>query len=184
MEPDGRWYDSGRIHRRTEFTVLIATENGMMKLTLLCTPVERVFHRSPPDREKFLYSTGSGKFMKRVAMPGDENFWRICLAGKNADRKPPGRPPAGRHIAPRKKGYTRIDIRMDNKTGKLFVLEANAQCRISEDENYTSIGAILRLSGKTFSKLVLEILHDAWIRCEKQKLKPIGRWKQCPCLNT
>ena len=34
------------------------------------------------------------------------------------------------------------------------MLEVNAQCGLSEDEDYTSIGAILRYSGKTFSDLV------------------------------
>ncbi len=39
-------------------------------------------------------------------------------------------------------GYGRLDIRMDRQTGKMYVLEVNAQCGLSEDEDYTSIGAI------------------------------------------
>ena len=58
-------------------------------------------------------------------------------------------------------GYTRVDIRMDLVTNKLYVLEVNAQCGISEDENFTSIGAILKFSGRTFSQLIEEILNDA-----------------------
>jgi D-alanine-D-alanine ligase len=58
-------------------------------------------------------------------------------------------------------GYTRIDIRKDKTSGKLYVLEANAQCGISEDENYTSIGAILKMTGKTFTELVTEIITEA-----------------------
>jgi hypothetical protein len=58
-------------------------------------------------------------------------------------------------------GYTRVDVRMDHTTGKLYVLEVNAQCGLSEDEDYTSIGAILRLSGCTFTALVAEIIYDA-----------------------
>ena len=57
-------------------------------------------------------------------------------------------------------GYTRIDIRMDATTKKLYVLEVNAQCGLSEDEDYTSIGAILRFGGKTFAQLVVEIIND------------------------
>jgi D-alanine-D-alanine ligase len=53
---------------------------------------------------------------------------------------------------------------MDSKTKKLYVLEVNAQCGLSEDENYTSIGAILRMSNKTFSELVIEIINDAFLR--------------------
>ena len=66
-------------------------------------------------------------------------------------------------------GYTRADIRMDKETGKLYVLEVNAQCGISEDENFTSIGAILRFSGKRFSQLVIEILNDAFVRASLKK---------------
>ena len=44
---------------------------------------------------------------------------------------------------------------------KLYVLEVNAQCGISEDEDYTSIGAILRFSKGSFSQVVRAILDDA-----------------------
>ena len=59
------------------------------------------------------------------------------------------------------KGYTRIDIRQDATTGKLYMLEANAQCGLSEDENYTSIGAILKASNVSFTEVIGEILKDA-----------------------
>ena len=61
-------------------------------------------------------------------------------------------------------GYTRVDVRMDSSTKKLFVLEVNAQCGISEDENYTSIGAILKASNIEFKTLVVEIIEDALVR--------------------
>jgi hypothetical protein len=41
------------------------------------------------------------------------------------------------------------------------MLEANAQCGLSEDENYTSIGAILKASNVTFTEVIGEILKDA-----------------------
>jgi D-alanine-D-alanine ligase len=59
------------------------------------------------------------------------------------------------------KGYTRADIRRDQSTGQLYVLEVNAQCGLSEDENYTSIGAILRVNQTPFARLIAEILADA-----------------------
>jgi hypothetical protein len=62
------------------------------------------------------------------------------------------------------KGYGRVDIRMDAQTGKLYVLEVNAQCGLSEDEDYTSIGAILRLSNKSFEAMVSEIIEEAMQR--------------------
>jgi D-alanine-D-alanine ligase len=71
-------------------------------------------------------------------------------------------------VATKGKGYTRVDVRMDSATKKLYVLEVNAQCGLSEDENYTSIGAILRLSNKTFKELVTEIINDAFVRYENK----------------
>ena len=44
------------------------------------------------------------------------------------------------------RGYGRVDLRQDRVTGEIVVLEVNAQCGISEDEAYTSIGAILRFA--------------------------------------
>jgi D-alanine-D-alanine ligase len=41
------------------------------------------------------------------------------------------------------------------------VLEVNAQCGLSEDEDYTSIGAILRLSNQPFAELVKKIIETA-----------------------
>jgi D-alanine-D-alanine ligase len=64
-------------------------------------------------------------------------------------------------VATKGKGYTRVDIRQDSETGKFYVLEVNAQCGLSEDEDYTSIGAILRLSNQTFTGLVKKIIDTA-----------------------
>ena len=60
---------------------------------------------------------------------------------------------------------------MDKQSGKLYVLEVNAQCGLSEDENYTSIGAILKVSGKSFTGIVAEILKDA---LRRSITKPVG----------
>ena len=57
---------------------------------------------------------------------------------------------------------------MDAATGKLYMLEVNAQCGLSEDENYTSIGAILKVSDKSFTEIIVEILKDALRRSISQ----------------
>ena len=53
---------------------------------------------------------------------------------------------------------------MDKNTGNLFVLEVNAQCGLSEDENYTSIGAIARIGEHPYHEMIAHILEDACIR--------------------
>jgi D-alanine-D-alanine ligase len=67
------------------------------------------------------------------------------------------------YAAVRGTGYGRVDLRMDGKTGRLYVLEVNAQCGISEDEDYTSIGAILRFAARPFSGAVREIIDESLV---------------------
>jgi D-alanine-D-alanine ligase len=50
----------------------------------------------------------------------------------------------------------------------------NAQCGLSEDENYTSIGAIIRLGNETYSNLILHILQDALQRHTVKQRKPVA----------
>lgn len=51
------------------------------------------------------------------------------------------------------------------------MLEANAQCGLSEDEDYTSIGAILKTSKISYTQVVFEILQDALRRHESSNHK-------------
>jgi len=83
------------------------------------------------------------------------------------------------YVAVGGKGYGRVDLRLDAATGKLYVLEVNAQCGISEDEDFTSIGAILRLSGKSFSQMVQEIINNAFARKRRRK-RTIAAPKKAP----
>jgi D-alanine-D-alanine ligase len=128
-------------------------------------PVERVFHHSLPDREKFLSFDRLWEiYEEESAMPADENFYEyaavkdpaLCDAIKELSWQA--------YTALEGTGYTRVDIRQDRSSGKLYVLEANAQCGISEDENYTSIGAILRLDGCSFTELVQSLINNALAR--------------------
>ena len=126
--------------------------------------VERVFHESLREEEKFLSFDRLWEIYEEEApMPEEANFYNYALApdflqnalahlSLDAYRSVGGQ------------GYARLDIRMDGETGKLFVLEVNAQCGISEDENFTSIGAILRYADASFADLIREILIDAFVR--------------------
>jgi D-alanine-D-alanine ligase len=128
-----------------------------------------VFHASLPEKEKFLSFDRLWEiYEEETAMPGDENFYEYQLPAEDLI-EPIKKLSWDAYCATKGKGYTRVDIRMDAVTKKLYVLEVNAQCGISEDENYTSIGAILRISGKRFSQIVIEILNDAFVRASLKK---------------
>lgn len=147
-----------------EFTTFIVGSASQPDKCIVYEPVERVFHSSLPETEKFLSFDRLWEiYEKESPMPNGDNFYQYF-------------PPDPKLVDAIKKisldaycavgatGYGRLDIRMDATTGKLYMLEVNAQCGLSEDEDYTSIGAILRVSGKTFTQLVLEIIRDAFIR--------------------
>lgn len=127
-----------------EFTVLISGSYTNPANAVIYTPIERVFHSSLPAREKFLSFDRLWEiYEEESAMPNEENFYEYQAAPADLVEQIK-KLSWDAYVATRGKGYTRIDLRMDESSGKLFVLEVNAQCGISEDENFTSIGAILR----------------------------------------
>ena len=144
-----------------EFTTFITGSSDDPDTCIIYEPVERVFHKSLPESEKFLSFDRLWEIYEdETPMPQNENFYEY---------KPvePSLIPALKQLsldaykACGGKGYTRIDIRQDSATGKLYMLEANAQCGLSEDEDYTSIGAILKVSKVSFTEVIGEILKDA-----------------------
>ena len=144
-----------------EFTTFITGSFDDPDNCIVYEPVERVFHQSLPDAEKFLSFDRLWEIYEDEApMPQNENFYEYRSVE-------PSLVPALKQLsldaykACGGKGYTRIDIRQDANTGKLYMLEANAQCGLSEDEDYTSIGAILKASNVSFTEIIAEILKDA-----------------------
>jgi D-alanine-D-alanine ligase len=154
-----------------EFTVLISGSYNNPKDAKIYTPVERVFHASLPEQEKFLSFDRLWEIYEEEApMPGDGNFYEYALPDASLIDEIK-KISWDAYVATKGCGYTRIDVRMDKETGKMYVLEVNAQCGLSEDEDYTSIGAILRFSGNTYTELVAEIINDAFSRRSARELK-------------
>ena len=154
-----------------EFTVLISGSHNNFKGAKIYTPVERVFHHSLPEQEKFLsFDRLWEMYEDETPMPNDANFYEYGLpdAALINDIK---KISWDAFVACKGYGYARADVRMDKETGKLYVLEINAQCGLSEDEDFTSIGAILRFSGNTFTQLITEILNDALYQHSVKELK-------------
>ncbi len=143
-----------------EYTTFITGSADDEALCKVYEPVERVFHHSLPEGEKFLSFDRLWEIYEdETPMPQNENFYEY-------------KPVTGSIVSALKqlsldaykacggKGYTRIDIRQDAGSGKLYMLEANAQCGLSEDENYTSIGAIIKASEISFTEVIAEVLKD------------------------
>ncbi|MEO7983654.1 MAG: hypothetical protein ABI688_06210 [Bacteroidota bacterium] len=144
-----------------EYTTFITGSADDPGNCVVYEPVKRVFHESLPESEKFLSFDRLWEIYEdETPMPGNANFYEYRPAE-------PSLIPALKKLSMdaykscEGKGYTRIDIRQDAITGKLYMLEANAQCGLSEDEDYTSIGAILKASNISFTEIIAEILKDA-----------------------
>lgn len=147
-----------------EFTTLIVGSSSEPEKCIVYPAIERIFHESLPEEEKFLSFDRLWEIYEdEKPMPGNENFYnyhRPDVALMKALEKIT----LDAYISVGGKGYGRLDIRMDANTGKLYMLEVNAQCGLSNDEDYTSIGAILRYADKSFTRLIKEIIQDAFAR--------------------
>jgi D-alanine-D-alanine ligase len=144
-----------------EYTTFITGSADDPGNCIIYEPVKRNFHESLPESEKFLSFDRLWEIYEDEApMPGNGNFYEYGPVE-------PSLIPALKKLSMDAykscggKGYTRIDIRQDSSTGKLYMLEVNAQCGLSEDENYTSIGAIIKVSNVSFTEIIAEILKDA-----------------------
>ncbi len=147
-----------------EYTTFIVGSADAADQCVVYPPVERVFNRRLPPTEQFLSFDRLWEIYERESSLGDSEYlWEYGpvlqpLAQRIMDVS------WAAYAAVDGRGYGRVDLRMDADTGELFVLEVNSQCGLSEDENYTSIGAILRFAGVPFSRAVRAILDDAMRR--------------------
>jgi len=147
-----------------EFTTLIVGSSSEPDKCIVYPAVERIFHDSLPDEEKFLSFDRLWEiYESENPMPENENFYTYHRPDPSL-MKALEKISLDAYVAVGGTGYGRLDIRMDAGTGKLYMLEVNAQCGLSEDEDYTSIGAILRYADKSFTQLIREIIHDAFAR--------------------
>ena len=166
-----------------EFTTFIVGSYDKPEHAIIYQPVERVFNNKLPDHEKFLsfdrlWETYEAE--RPVGESGDtyEDFYNYFLP--SAELEEPLRQLSWDAFhAVKGTGYTRVDIRMDSSTGKLYVLEVNAQCGLSEDENHTSIGAIIRLGRHSFSEMIMAIMENALeMKVRKGSLRSSGVLKK------
>lgn len=147
-----------------EFTSFIVGSSSDLANCFVYPPVERIFHESLPEEEKFLSFDRLWEIYEdEKPMPGNDNFYHYQKPDASLVKKIE-KLSLQAYKAVGGTGYGRLDIRMDKNTGKLYMLEVNAQCGLSEDEDYTSIGAILRYAEKSFSGMVRKIITDAFSR--------------------
>ena len=141
-----------------EYTTFIVGSYDDAARATIYPPVERVFNEALPPNERFLsFDRLWGLYETEAPLEGDADLWNYRKMPKVLAKRVMEISWAA-YEAVGGRGYGRVDLRQDSETGEIQVLEVNAQCGISEDEAYTSIGAILRFARMSFASAVGEII--------------------------
>jgi D-alanine-D-alanine ligase len=122
-----------------EFTVFVIADRNAPGGARAYPPVQRLFHSALPSDERFLsYDRYWSEYKEEPRLPEGEPFYRYGLApGRLRDRLADLAVRA--FLALDGIGYGRVDIRLEERTDQLFVLEVNANCGLSGDRE-TSVG--------------------------------------------
>ena len=165
---DGEFYRKSGIFAERfidgpEFTVLVVSDQAAPHGARAYPPAQRLFHSALPRHERFLsYDRYWSEFKEEPRLPEGEPFYRFGQApARLRDRLADLAVRA--FVAVGGQGYGRVDVRLEERTDELFVLEVNANCGISGDKE-TSVGEILLQSDIPATRLVSEILRDAYDR--------------------
>ena len=146
-----------------EFTVLVVADRRAPHGARAYPPAQRLFHSALPRHERFLsYDRYWSEYKEESRLPEGEPFYRFGKAPAHLrDRLADLAVRAFAAVGGQ--GYGRVDIRLEEQSDELFVLEVNANCGISGDKE-TSVGEILLQSEIPATSLVAEILRDAYDR--------------------
>jgi D-alanine-D-alanine ligase len=146
-----------------EFTVLVVADQRCAQGVRAYPAVERIFHSALPPYERFLsYERYWSYDQEEATLPDTEPFYRYALAAPQLQR-PLADLAVRAFLALSGTGYARVDIRLEARTDVLYVLEVNANCGLSSDQE-TSVGQILRLARVSIQQLIASILEDALVR--------------------
>jgi D-alanine-D-alanine ligase len=165
---DGEFYRKSGIFAERfidgpEFTVLVVADASAPLGARAYPPAQRLFHSALPRHERFLsYDRYWSEYKVESRLPEGEPFYRFGQApARLRDRLADLAVRAFAAVGGQ--GYGRVDVRLEERTDELFVLEVNANCGISGDKE-TSVGEILLQSEIPATSLVSEILRDAYDR--------------------
>ncbi|KAF9277107.1 hypothetical protein BGZ68_009521 [Mortierella alpina] len=154
-----------------EFTALVSgsQETGITVFKVL----ERVFRSEIPERERMLtheMKWGANNYGHDASVE-TASWWMQVCDEKDQDRL---RAEARAIYASfGGNGYCRMDLREDHRTGKIYVVDVNANCSIDEDED-CAMGKILKASGLTLAQFFTILMADA-IRVQDNMLAKASR---------
>jgi D-alanine-D-alanine ligase len=148
-----------------EFTVLVVEDPDEPLGLYVLPPGERVFDRRVPPNERFLaYERywGEPEPDRPIPILPSDPCYRYALAP--GDLNPLLVDVARRAFrAVHGESYARVDMRFEERTGELFVLEVNAQCGLSATDSST-VGSLLNLSKQPMPSIIERILRHGMTR--------------------
>jgi D-alanine-D-alanine ligase-like ATP-grasp enzyme len=149
-----------------EFTVLVAEDAAEPHGLWVLDPCERVFDKRVPPSERFLaFERYWGLPEAERSIPSGEPYYWYARAPE--DMREDLADLARRAVrAVGGSSYARVDIRMDEASGRTVVLEVNAQCGLSSDDSST-VGSMLRLNGCEMVEIVERILRHGMTRARR-----------------
>jgi D-alanine-D-alanine ligase len=158
MLPDGDIF-AERYLAGDEYTVFVGGYRDRPDAIWTLPPARRCFAESIPAEERFLtYDRYWGYYNEETAPAGGEAFYRYELVEDGLSEELVELAKRA-YCAVEGYGYARVDIRRDTINGRLSVLEVNANCGLSGDDQ-TSTGSILQLMGWDFPGLLLRIIRQ------------------------
>jgi D-alanine-D-alanine ligase len=154
-----------------EFTVFVGGFWDAPDSVWMLPPARRCFADSVPTEERYLsYDRYWGYYQEESAPSGGEAFYRYELV-EGALREELADLARRAYCAVAGHGYARVDVRRDTVNGRLSVLEVNANCGLSGDDQ-TSTGSILQLMGSSYPALIRRILDQTLERSRTRQRAP------------
>lgn len=148
-----------------EYTVFLTGSVGFPENRHVYPPLQRIFHATLPPEERFVtYERNWNKYDEETPLASNDLIFEERLVTDTAVAEMLQDLAWRAHCAVLGTGYSRVDIRVDEKTGRAFVLEVNANCSLSSQDDDTSTGYLLRFLNLPFSQIIGEILSDGLLR--------------------
>ena len=146
-----------------EFTVMCVADRAAPRGVRVLEPGERVFHAALPEEERFLtFERVCGEYTHDVRLPDGIDLY-VYAPAPQEQRTGLIELARNAYLAVDGSGYARVDIRTSRRSSQACVLEVNANCALSSDDN-SSVGGILAMSGMSSDELIGLILADGETR--------------------
>jgi len=146
-----------------EYTALVQSTGDARDPVRVYPPCERVFNSALPVEERFLsYERYWEQYQEESPPPPGEPYYRHEAVEPEIARKVADEARRA-YLAVGGCGYARVDLRERGNSGEMNVLEVNANCGLTSDDQ-SSAGAILGNAGITLTEFIRCALREAWIR--------------------